>query len=228
MSTRIIEFTLLQNALDSISRAVELLAWKDIANDDSRLKQAILLTAQACELLLKERLRRVHPALIWEDVDKYPRLDARTVGVERAVSRLKQIGGIVLDADDLKIVTSLRNTRNAVEHFAWKTTREEANAIVGKALSFAIDFAEKQLDTNISCNFRSDDTWDQLLTQHDDFARNHGGRIASGMKAVGKLVQECSFCNAMTQDLTTGACSLCGHWERLSGADDDASDEVPF
>ena len=228
MSTRIIEFTLLQNALDSISQAVELLAWKDIANDDSRLKQAILLTAQACELLLKERLRRVHPSLIWEDVDKYPRLDARTVGVERAVSRLKQIGGIVLDAGDLKIVASLRNTRNAIEHFAWKTTREEANAIVGNALSFAIDFAEKQLDTNIAYKFRSDDTWAQLLEQHADFARNHGGRTASRMKAVGKLIQECSFCNAMTQDLSTGACSLCGHWERLSAADDGASDEAPF
>ncbi len=228
MSRRIIEFTLLQNALDSISQAVELLAWKDIANDDSRLKQAILLTAQACELLLKERLRRVHPSLIWEDVDKYPRLDARTVGVERAVSRLKQIGGIVFDADDLKIVTSLRNTRNAIEHFAWKTTREEANAIVGNALSFAIDFAEKQLDTNIAYKFRSDDTWNHLLEQHADFARNHGWRTASGMKAVGKLVQECSFCNGMTQDLSTGACSLCGHWERLSTADDGASDEVTF
>jgi len=228
MSTRIVEFTLLQNALDSIGQAVELLAWKDIANDDSGLKQAILLTAHACELLLKERLRRIHPSLIWEDVDKYPRLDARTVGVERAVSRLKQIGGIAIDADDLKIVISLRNTRNAVEHFAWKTTREEANAIVGNALSFAIDFAEKQLDTNIAYKFRNDDTWAQLLEQHADFARNHGGRTASGMMATGKLVQQCSFCNAMTQDLTTGACSLCGHWERLGVFDEDASDDVPF
>lgn len=75
-ATHNIEFTLVQNALDSIERAVELLAWQEVTNEGSRLKQAILLTAHATELLLKERLRRIHPSLVWENVDKYPNLDA--------------------------------------------------------------------------------------------------------------------------------------------------------
>ncbi|MBS1157339.1 MAG: hypothetical protein H6R07_3263 [Proteobacteria bacterium] len=219
MNTQNIEFTLIQNALDSIERVMELLAWKEGGNEGSRLKQAILLTAHATELLLKERLRRIHPSLIWDDVDKYPKLDARTVGVDKAINRLKQIGNIALTDADSATVKALRNTRNAIEHFHWQTNRMEANSIVGKGLSFAIHFAHKELETDISYRFRDDDTWEQLLSQHSAFAYAHGVRIEQSMADQGKPVQECSFCNAMAQDLSTGACSLCGHWEAIEEDD---------
>ena len=53
-----ISFELVENAVDSVSHAIELMAWKDIAEEGSRLKQAILSVAHGVELLLKERLRR--------------------------------------------------------------------------------------------------------------------------------------------------------------------------
>lgn len=59
-----ITFNLVQNAIDSIVRAVELMAWEEVADEGARLKQAILSIGHATELLLKERLRQVHPALI--------------------------------------------------------------------------------------------------------------------------------------------------------------------
>ena len=156
-------------------------------------------------------------------MDKYPRLDARTVGVDKAVHRLKQIGNISLSEADASTVKSLRNTRNAIEHFHWQTSRAEANAIVGQGLSFAIHFANAELQTDIAYRFRDDDTWEQLLNQHSAFARAHGERIERSMAAEGEPVQECSFCSAMAQDMTTGACSLCGHWGPL-----EAADEIPF
>ena len=216
MNTKDIEFTLIQNALDSIERAVELLAWKDVANEGSRLKQGIQHIAHATELLLKERLRRIHPSLIWEDVDRYPRLDARTVGVDKAIHRLESIGGISISKSDSKIVKSLRDTRNAIEHFAWKTTRQEANVIIGQGLSFAIQFANSELGTDIAYLFKEDDTWEQLLEQHNQFAMANEKRIEESVSLVGKSFTECSFCHAMAQDRVTGACSICGHWEKSS------------
>lgn len=221
MNTKDIEFTLIQNALDSIERGVELLAWKEVANEGSRLKQAIQLIAHAIELLLKERLRRIHPSLIWEDVDKYPRLDARTVGVDKAIHRLENIGGISISETDSKIIKSLRDTRNAIEHFGWKTDRQEANVIIGQGLSFAIQFANSELGTDIAYLFKGDDTWEQLLQQHSQFALAHAKRIEELAMREGKLVQECSFCNAFAQDILTGACSLCGHWEKPHDFDDE-------
>ena len=223
MSPPEIAFSMLENAIDSIERVVELLAWNDELNEGSRLKQAIMLTAHATELLLKERLRRVHPSLVWEDVDKYPRLDARTVGVDKALHRLKNVGGLSLPDDDANIVRSLRNTRNAIEHFSWETRRTEADTIIGQGLSFAVDFAKSHLATDIAYRFRDDDTWDQLLERHRHFASAHGGRVESELSASRVPVDECSFCHALTRDLRTGACSLCGHWESV-----DEFGDIPF
>jgi len=64
------------NATDSLSNAVELLALNESRTDHRRLKQAITSCAHCVELLLKERLRRVNPAFVWENVDRYPNLDA--------------------------------------------------------------------------------------------------------------------------------------------------------
>ena len=70
-------------ALDSIKYAVVLVVWKnEHRDDDGRLKRAVQAVAHGIELLLKERLRHIHPALLWENVDRYPSLDARTVGAE--------------------------------------------------------------------------------------------------------------------------------------------------
>jgi hypothetical protein len=72
---------------------------------------------------LKERLRQINPAFVWENVDKYPNLEARTVTVDTAISRLKNIGGVKFTDNDEKNLRSLRTTRNAIEHYEWSTTR---------------------------------------------------------------------------------------------------------
>jgi hypothetical protein len=79
------------------------------------LKHAITNAAHSIESLLKERLRQINPAFVWENVDKYPSLEARTVTVDTAISRLKNIGGIKLTDNDEKNLRSLRKTRNAIE-----------------------------------------------------------------------------------------------------------------
>jgi len=72
VSSMQIQFDLLANARDSLRQAVALLAWKDIEPADARLKHAITNAARSIELLLKERLRRINPAFVLENVDKYP------------------------------------------------------------------------------------------------------------------------------------------------------------
>ena len=59
------------------------------------------------ELLLKERLQRVNGALVWENVDKYPSLDARTVTVQTALSRLENIGKVTISEEDQKRLQKL-------------------------------------------------------------------------------------------------------------------------
>jgi hypothetical protein len=209
-----ISFELVENAVDSVSHAIELMAWQDIASEKSRLKQAILSVAHGVELLLKERLRRVHPSLVWEDVDHYPRLDARTVGGEKAINRLSSIGAIPIAEPDVALIRSLRNTRNAIEHFSWQTTREEASLIIGQALSFAVDFAQQELGYNLAHRFHRDDTWKQLIENSGAFLKAYEARLQRPAPS-GEFAYPCDFCNAMTISRYGGSCALFGHWNQI-------------
>jgi hypothetical protein len=217
-----IEFDLLANAQDSIEGAIELIAWGDEQPEPRRLKQSIQTIAHGVELLLKERLKRVHPSLIWENVDKYPNLNARTVTAEAAMSRLTNIGGLKFAAVDIELIRSLRATRNAIEHYAWSTTKQEAEAIVGRALEFTLHFAKSELGHEFfGYHTRKDDTFQKLLGSNQSLAEAMARRIypPSDQEPIPEL---CLFCRARAVDPVTHACRLCGHW--AVGSDDD----IPF
>jgi len=113
-----LRFGLTQNAIDSLEQAIELMAYPgEFQNESRKLKQAILFVGHGIELLLKERLRRIHPSLVYEKVEKFGNLDSRTVTVEQAILRLERIGGVLLSAQEASLIRSLRNTRNAIEHY---------------------------------------------------------------------------------------------------------------
>lgn len=213
-----IQFDLLTNARDSLRHAVELLAWKDIGSDHARLKHAITNAAHSIELLLKERLRRVNSAFVWENVDKFPNLKARTVTVDIAISRLENIGDVTLTDTDKNLLRSLRTTRNAIEHYEWRTTEKEAKVIVGNALSLAFAFAVEHLGTDLAADFKQDDTWRMLIDDLYDFVRAHGARMEAKLREKGECPCCCDACGELTVPMRGGSCELCGHWQDV---DDD-------
>ena len=215
---RHIQFDLLANARDSLRQAVELLAWKDIWSDHARMKHAITNAAHSIELLLKERLRRVNPALLWENVDKCPSIECRTVTTATAISRLKKIGGVTFTSGDEKNLLSLRKTRNAIEHYEWRTTEKEAKVVVGNALSFAFSFAAENLGTDLTEDFKQDDTWRRLIEELYGFVRAHGARIEAKFIEKGEYPSCCEVCGELTVPMRGGCCELCGHWQDV---DDD-------
>lgn len=208
-----IEFDLQENAIDSISQAISLLAWKDEPNDARRLKQSVLAVAHGIELLLKERLRRIHPVLIWENVDKFPSLSARTVTVDAALNRLVRIGGLEHLAADSDLISSIRDTRNAIEHYSWTTTKLEADHIVGQALGFALHFARDELGHDFfGYQSRKDDTFEVLLESSPYFAKAFRERYEQSARVKSELNLLCEYCHTLAVNPTTGACRLCGHW----------------
>jgi len=214
-TTKQIKFDLIENAKDSLRQAVELMAWKDIGDHHSRLKHAIISSAHAIELLLKEKLRRANPAFVWENVDKYPSLDARTVTAATAISRLKRIADVALSDRDVGCLESLRQTRNAIEHYEWSATESEAKVIVGNALSFAFAFGNDELGIDLSSEFRRDDTWRILIDDLYEFSKSHGARIEAKLEKQGKHPVFCDSCCELTVPIFGGSCELCGHWQEV-------------
>ena len=221
-----IESDLIGNADDSIERALELIAWGDQQHEGRRLKQAIQAVSHGIELLLKERLRHLHPSLIWENVDRYPDLTARTVGAELAAQRLQAIGGISFRTSDLELLRALRTTRNAVEHFAWTTTKQQADAIVGRALEFAFHFARAELSIEyFSYAAYKEGTYQQLLASNSEFRLAVRQRQHDIETDPSSTILVCPLCRAMAMDASTGACRICGHLEPKQGSH---ADDVPF
>lgn len=212
-----IQFDLLTNARDSIRQAVELLAWKNIGSEHARLKHAIANAAHSIELLLKERLRKENPAFVWEKVDKYPNLDARTVTVDAAISRLKNIG-VMFSEKDEKNLRSLRMTRNVIEHYEWRASEKEAKFIVGNALDFAFSFASEHLGIDLIADFKQDDTWRSLIEELHDFVRAHGVRLEAKFRKEGEFPSCCHACCQLTVPMRGGSCELCGHWQEVEDA----------
>jgi len=76
-----LEFDLLANALDSLAQGIEFVL--NHQDNPSKLKVAILLVAQAVELVLKERLRREHWSLIFRKVEQAGNDNAHTFDIRR-------------------------------------------------------------------------------------------------------------------------------------------------
>lgn len=225
MSSKV-EFNLISNATDSIEHAVDLLAYNHELNRATISKRAIMSIAHAIELLLKERLRIVHPSLIWENVDRYPDLDARTVSAEGALVRLKRIGGLEFSAEDEQLLRAIRKMRNAIEHFKCSISIEEADHIIGTSLSFAVKFLKIHLGTDLlGYAERESGILQDLMDRNSSFAKSFKV-VQPNNEGATKL---CSFCKALLFIEDRGVCSRCGHWNYLLfEASGDADDDIPF
>ena len=206
-----IEFNLLGNAQDSLRQAIRQLAWNDAESPESQLKHAVVNTAHCVELLLKERLRRVAPALVLVDPRKYPSLSAYTVNVDTAIKRLRRDGNVRIAVEDERMIKGLRTVRNAIEHYEWYTTLKDARQIVGDALSFIFAFAASELGIDLASEFRNDDTWRVLLDELNSFTCTHSKRLAEIMRTRGEDPVECKNCGKEAVPWYGGSCELCGH-----------------
>jgi hypothetical protein len=189
------------------------------------LKQAVISIAHGVELLLKERLRKVHPSLIWENVDKFPNENARTVSADHALSRLIKIGGLQIEEDDLKLIKTLGSIRNAIIHFGWKANKKEVYVIVGSALGFSVNFAKLELDWSFfGYHTKDDDTFEKLLKSNSEFNKAFSSKVNKGLTSENISKALCPNCNVLAVDIGTHVCSVCEHTD----CEFDYNDDIPF
>ena len=205
------KFDLIENAKDSLSHAVEHLTKKKKLTA-SDLKRVILDVAHVVELILKERIRRIHPAFIWENIDKYPSSTAQTVGTEKAINRLLNLEGIALSVDSKKTLSICRRIRNSIEHYEFEIEFKKTRAIVGRILSFIFLFSKSHLKLDMEADFKRDDRWNALIAIYE-FWEAHSKAVESQLLEEGADVCECPACGALTYNLSETECVFCGHME---------------
>jgi hypothetical protein len=140
------KLNLLDNGLDYVYEAVKPMS---VAHDHSRhsWKYSVLHLYSGIELLLKEKLKREHWSLIFQDVSSanpqnLENGDFISVYHDELAKRLRDIANVTIDDKPIK---KLRDLRNRFEHFEANIALDECQELISAALDEIIKFYENNL-----------------------------------------------------------------------------------
>ena len=212
------KFNLIENSKDSLRHAITHVKPED-AFEPSDLKIITRELIHVVELLLKEKLRRVHEAFVWDDIDKRASNKPKTVGLEKAVKRLIEIGKVALTKEELTTINLARELRNDIEHYEFEINVEETKILLGRLLSFIFDFSKTHLELNYEDEYKDKPEWSILIDWYGFFIERSKS-IEAELKKEKKQILECPLCFANTYSPWDNKCLLCTHHEQLVTCED--------
>jgi hypothetical protein len=157
--TKNLKLNLLSNGIDFIQSGV--LYFVHDEPDPASHKYAILHLFSGMLLLLKERLRREHPSLIFKEVKDVGRSDARTVDFDEALSRLESCASVVLDEKIKKTLRAAQRLRNQLEHYEFTIDLRHAQAVIGDVSEVAYLFMRDELDEHLETHVQPE-VWTRM------------------------------------------------------------------
>lgn len=137
---QVVELNVRQNAYDFLEEALRYASLA--AEDPLGWKFAIVLSAQAIELLLKTRLAIEHPLLVQADPDRPA--PGPTVDVRSAIDRLAG-AGVELSKDDVGRLLRAQRLRNEFVHYEVHATVGQLEAAFADLFEFAHVFHVEHL-----------------------------------------------------------------------------------
>ncbi len=208
------KFTLVENALDSLEHAIGHLNLAQSESGPGTFKRVILDLSHVAELLFKERLRKIHPAFVLSDVDKYPSTTAHTVTAAEALRRLEKIGGVDFKKSDQGALKTIREKRNEIEHYEFEINEAEAKVVIGNVLVFIFRFSLDELGLDWSERRLSDPEWAKL-NQYAEFYEVQRAHVLETLAESDIPTIDCPTCGNDTFDTESEICVLCGHRESV-------------
>lgn len=200
---------ILDNALDSVRMGLR--HYLD-AELETRDKWAVLEFFHAIELLLKERLHREHPLLIYRNLDKPIGDDAQTVGLQEILGRFANVGVEIPD-EYRKILVDLQRRRNRIEHHRFAPDPSHRQ-VLGEALKFINYFLEEHLGEDFEDHVPSELFREakELILSYETLLR----RAEAALEAA-----RSRFDPKERSLLDTGTCPECGNTTVLVGTGDE-------
>lgn len=141
-----LNYKLLENGIDSIKHGVEHFIEGD--KDPWNFKYAVLHVFQGIELILKEKLFRVNPLLIYANIDQRINDSSRTITFDKLIARLENLG-VKLSKTHLETCKEIQVVRNRIEHRDVSFNVDEVQSLIGESIKFLIDFLKSELNDNL-------------------------------------------------------------------------------
>jgi hypothetical protein len=145
--TRTYSLNLLENGIDFMQSGIE--TYFPVDSPDWRAhKYAILHLWSGTLLILKERLRRIDPGLVYVRAQRPGEVRRKTVDFDQALDRLAT-NGVWIDPKKLAVLRTIQNIRNNVEHFDLTLNLDEAKAVISELVGFLHGFCIDELNLYI-------------------------------------------------------------------------------
>lgn len=142
-SSKRFELHLFDNGIDSIKEGIN--CFIDGREESRKFKYAVLNIYHGVELILKERLARIHPLLIYTNIDADNVRDTNTVSLGQIIKRLRNTG-IDLDKDFIETIKTIQTFRNCIQHYKFELDVSKVEVLIGKVIKQIIPFLEEELD----------------------------------------------------------------------------------
>lgn len=208
------ELTLIQNAEDSLQHALTHIkpSAKSGIHD---WKRVILDLSHVLELILKERLRKEHPAFVFTKVDSWQSKDAHTVNIDLAIKRIESFAKIIISKEDKDVIKDAQDKRNEITHYEFSLTEEDFKRIAGKILGFILRFSQEQLDLDWYAKHGQEANWAELI-RFKDFYDDLSNTVKKRIEKEELPVIECPDCYEETFHLEEQRCMICRYTEEVS------------
>jgi len=206
-----LKYNIFENALDSIDHGIHhFFSSEKYPNYKGKnYKYSILHTIQGIELLMKEKLYRVNPSLIYANIDRPINDDSLTVNFKALPQRLLNCG-VQLSDSWLKTIEEGRRVRNRIEHKDVSFTLRETQLLLGRIFKLIIEFARNELKVELKDHLQGD-VYEELIRQINFFdeiirhAEENAKEYATEIENTGVSVDiwACPKCQAKTIVVST-------------------------
>ncbi|MFI5251536.1 MAG: hypothetical protein ACHQQQ_03795 [Bacteroidota bacterium] len=182
--------------------------------DPTQWHFAILFLVQAIELILKERLRREHPILIYKEIDN----PKKTTTLMQTVSRLQQIAKVEFKKEDLNAIEKASEWRNIIVHFEIDVSVQIFKPVFAILLGFLSDFHQNHFEQDLHY-YIPNDLWEEAISinQYGNEIFNRAQLLMEQNNIDQKYVWICHACGweafVIQDDECT--CYVCGHKEEV-------------
>lgn len=139
-----VKWSLLENGVDFIRSGIESFILKE-KPEPRDFKYALLHLFSGTLLVLKERLRREHPSLVFKKVEHHK----ETVDFTDVQARLTACAGISFSETDTRALRNSRELRNSIEHYEFDMNLHQAERVVVELTVFLESFFGNHLGTSL-------------------------------------------------------------------------------
>lgn len=161
--------------------------------DKQRLNFAIVNAVTATELILKERLARIHPCLIFKNIDSKKVEKEQTVSLRYLPQRLNNLS-VSVAAEEAILIQTFAEWRNQIVHHMPSFDKKAAHLQLPQLLDFISIFLRRFLDTPL-----------------EEVLPKRLYRTANGLlKEWARVISEAREKAKLDENIIPNACPRCG------------------